>query len=63
MPLKTSFTQDRELGAELMGLITLNVDAGRVVEFIGSNYAPEEVFDADQLAAWAAENNYVKTEN
>jgi hypothetical protein len=37
----------------------LSIDAGEILEFIRTHYSPDDVFSADQLEGWAAENGFV----
>ena len=52
--------QDRDL-AELIGR-NISLDAGLILDWVAEGFSPEDVFSAEQLEAWAEDNNYVKEE-
>jgi hypothetical protein len=41
---------------------SLNLQADEIVEWVTSNYAPEDVFTTSTLDEWAIENGYIKKE-
>jgi len=47
----TTMNENRDFGSEFLELI---------LEYIGENFVPEDVFSEKQLSQWAEDNGYVK---
>jgi hypothetical protein len=53
----TAYNQDKDMLVECVRL-----DAAEVVQFVGKNYEPEDVFEESALREWAENNGYVLAE-
>jgi len=56
--MRTTSSQDREFTEAVHGLI----DLGDAIEWIISNFLPEDIYDEAVLNEWAEANGYVKKE-
>jgi len=61
----TTGNQDRELASILTDELKFTVEVDTrdmhfVIEWVGDNFNPEDVFKATQLEAWAESNGYTK---
>jgi hypothetical protein len=52
MPKQTNSTEDQDF-CEQLPYMGLNIDLGKVFEYIVDNYSPEDIFDENELIAWA----------
>lgn len=66
MATLTTTAQDRGFGERVWGVIENllgdaleNEDASWVVEWVASNFEPQDVFEVSELDAWAESNGYV----
>lgn len=47
----------------LQSTVNIDFDVDEILSLVGENCEPEQVFNEDQLIAWAEANGYVKAEN
>ena len=60
----TTVAQDKDLAILLrdQAEISIDIDAVYILEWVRDNFAPDQVFDEDELARWAKDNDYYKEE-
>lgn len=58
----TSIAQDKSLAVLIQdsATIAIDMDATSVLEWVAGNFEPDEVFDDEALARWAAGKGYVE---
>jgi len=62
MSRTTSYSEDRDMADTLAKYIVIDVDAGRILNYVAVNFNPEDVFDPDVLRDWALANDFVEKE-
>lgn len=55
---RTTSKQDQEFIEALSE--NMNIDASFVLDWVGDNFMPEDVFDIHFLEKWAENNGYIK---
>ena len=64
MARQTSALEDisfRELLRD--NLETLEIDATGILDWVRENFLPEDIFDKEELAEWADDNNFVRSQD
>ena len=64
MARRTSALEDisfRELLRD--NLETLEIDATGILDWVGENFLPEDIFDNEKLAEWAESNGFVQSQD
>lgn len=56
MPSATNSDQDQDF-VERLPEMGLNIDLGKVFEYISNNFQPDDVFPTSKLAKWAADKS------
>ena len=67
----TTNTQDKQMSSELKEMASFEfssgeskftIDASNMLDFIETQYEPEDVFGEDELSEWALANGFIKEE-
>ena len=61
MSKSTTRNEDAQAGELIAALIAnISIDFGDVLEYVQKNFEPDDIFDDDELDAWALANGYTK---